>query len=117
MHLVGNHLAEVAGDAAVAETYGVAHHRSSDPDPKRNLTVGFRYLDRFERRERGPWRIARRIATTEWVTAATEAGRWPVPAEGAIGRRAPDDPLYDLLAELSGAAEGTSGPTDGPARP
>ncbi len=64
MHLVANHLATVNGSAAVAETYGIAYHRSSDPDPRRNLTVGFRYLDRLERRDEGPWRIARRIATT-----------------------------------------------------
>jgi hypothetical protein len=102
MHLVGNHLATVVGDAAVAETYGIAHHRSSDPDPRRNLTVGFRYLDRFERRDGGPWLIARRVATTEWVTAATEASRWPVPGEGALGRRGTEDPLYELLAELHG---------------
>jgi hypothetical protein len=100
MHLVANHLATVTGPAAVAETYGVAHHRSTDPDPKRNLTVGFRYLDRFERRDGGPWLIARRIATTEWVTAASEATRWPIPTEGALGRRGADDPLYGLLDEL-----------------
>lgn len=100
MHLVANQLVTLAGDAAVSETYGVAHHRSSDPDPRRNLTVGFRFLDRVERRCGGPWRIARRIATTEWVTAPGEGSRWPVPDDSAVGRRGPDDPIYDLLAEL-----------------
>jgi hypothetical protein len=100
MHLVANHLSTVAGDAAVAETYGISHHRSDDPDPRRNLTVGFRYLDRLERREGGPWRIARRIATTEWVTAPSESSRWEIPATDTVGRRGSDDPLYALLAEL-----------------
>ena len=40
MHLVANHLSTIAGDVAVAETYGISHHRSDDPDPRRNLTVG-----------------------------------------------------------------------------
>ena len=100
MHLVANHLAEISGDAAVAETYGVAHHRSSDPDPRRNLTVGFRYLDRIERRHDGEWRIARRIATTEWVTAPAPGSEWPIPADSAVGARDHSDPLYTLLDEL-----------------
>lgn len=101
MHLVANHLATVRGAAAVAETYGVAHHRSVDPDPRRNLTVGFRYLDRLERRDGGPWLIARRIATTEWVTVPTPGSDWPVPADSAVGRRDGSDPLYALLSELT----------------
>lgn len=100
MHLVANHLATIDGVAAVTETYGVAHHRSSDPDPRRNLTVGFRYIDRFERRGDGPWRIARRIATTEWVTAPAPGSEWPIPTDSAVGRRDRNDPLYLLLDQL-----------------
>jgi hypothetical protein len=102
-HLVGNHLVDFPGDGsaevAVSETYGVAHHRSSDPDPRRNLTVGFRYVDRFERRG-GGWRIARRVATTEWVTAPTPGSTWPVPTDGAVGRRDRRDPLHEMLDDL-----------------
>jgi SnoaL-like domain len=100
VHLVANHLSTIVGDVAIAETYGVARHRSADPDPRRNLSVGFRYLDRLERRDGGPWLIARRIATTEWVTPPPEGPRWPIPDTDVRGRRGPDDPLYDLLAEL-----------------
>lgn len=100
MHLVANHHATVVDDAAVAETYGIAFHRSSDPDPRRNLTVGFRYLDRFERRDDGPWRIATRIATTEWVRTAVPDEAWPIPGDSAVGRRDGDDPLYGLLRAL-----------------
>lgn len=99
MHLVANHMATIRGDAAVAETYGVAHHRSSDPDPRRNLTVGFRYIDRIERRA-DDWRIARRIATTEWVTAPAPGSEWPIPADSAVGRRDGDDPIFEFLREL-----------------
>lgn len=100
MHMVANHLVTIDGDVAVAETYGIAHHRSADPDPRRNLTVGFRYIDRIERRDGGPWRIARRIATTEWVKAPGVGSEWPIPADSAVGRRDRSDPVFQLLAEL-----------------
>lgn len=100
MHFVGNHLATFGGSVAVAETYGVAHHRSSDPAPRRNLTVGFRYVDRLERRNGGPWLIARRIATTEWATAPGAGSEWPIPADSAVGTRDHNDPLYRFLEEL-----------------
>ena len=99
-HLVANQLVEVEGDLARSETYGVAHHRSSDPDPKLNLTIGFRFLDRFERRPGSGWRIARRVATTEWVQAVTPGQAWPIPDGIGVGRRGPDDPLYDLVPEF-----------------
>ena len=100
MHLVANHLATVNGDAAVAETYGIAYHRSIDPDPRRNLTVGFRYIDRLERRDGGPWRIAKRVATTEWVTAPSPGSEWPIPTNSAVGKRDDNDPLFQMLHEL-----------------
>lgn len=100
MHLVANHLATIRNNAAVAETYGIAYHRSSDPDPRRNLTVGFRYIDRLERRDGGPWRIAQRVATTEWVTAPGTGSEWPIPNDSAIGKRDRTDPLYEALNDL-----------------
>src|SRR5436190_257230 len=83
MHFLGNMLVEFDGDdvhTARAETYGIAFHRSADPDPRRNLIIGFRYVDRFERRpvDAGgdpQWRIARRVCTTEWVQVDGPARR------------------------------------------
>lgn len=116
MHLVGNLLVEVAGDVALAETYGVAHHRGRPDEafePRHNLVTGFRFIDRFERRG-GPWRIARRVATTEWVRVDDEAGRWSPPGELRHGARDATDPVYWLVPELGGAqaAEAAPGPTD-----
>ena len=102
MHFVGNLLVEIAGDAAVAETYGVALHRSADPRPQANLVNGFRFVDRFERRGGGPWRIAKRVAVSEWSRVEEAAGRWPIPPELERGRRDRDDALYRCLAELRG---------------
>jgi SnoaL-like domain len=100
MHLVANQLITLSGDRAVSETYGIAHHRSSDPDPRRNLTVGFRYIDLIERRADHIWRIAERVATTEWVTAPSSAERWPIPADSAVGTRDRTDPIHVFLARL-----------------
>lgn len=101
MHFIGNHHSEVKGNAAVAETYGIAIHRSDDPAPHRNLDIGFRYVDRFERRDSGQWRIARRVATTEWVESADPARAFP-PADGIrVGQRNRSDVLYQMLADLS----------------
>jgi hypothetical protein len=94
MHLVANHLAEFAGpDLARAETYGVAYHRSAADDPRGNLTTGFRYVDDFTRRD-GQWRIARRVATTEWVRVDDPAAHWPIPDGMLTGRRDRGDALY-----------------------
>ncbi len=100
MHLVANQLITLSGDRAVTETYGIAYHRSSDPDPRRNLTVGFRYIDLMERRDDRVWRIAERVATTEWVTAPAEGNQWPIPADSAVGVRSTEDPIHQFLARL-----------------
>jgi hypothetical protein len=100
MHFVGNVLVELAGDAAAAETYGISFHRGPSDDPALNLVTGFRFLDRFERRAGGPWKIAARVAVTEWSRRDDAAGRWPVPAHLRRGRRDRADALYALLAGL-----------------
>ena len=69
MHVIANHLVELDAadvDVASSEAYGIAYHWGEPPDdPRRNFTTGFRYLDRFERRD-GEWRIAARSVALEW---------------------------------------------------
>ncbi|MET3961078.1 hypothetical protein ABIE44_001012 [Marmoricola sp. OAE513] len=101
MHLVGNHLSEVDGDQAVAETYGTAVHWGTPADlPAINFTSGFRYVDHFVRTPAG-WRIRERFAVREWtrndagrITAPTGDG----PENGLRGRRDADDP-FELLRQ------------------
>jgi hypothetical protein len=102
MHFVGNVSIEVAGDAAVAETYAIAFHRSRDPRPSLNLLVGVRYVDRFERRG-GEWRIAKRVCVTEWSRVDDEAGRFPIAPGHVTGKRDRSDVLYQMLAEIGRA--------------
>jgi hypothetical protein len=110
MHLVANHLVELHGDVARSEAYGVAHHWAASGEPRLNLTIGFRFLDRVERRD-GDWRIAHRTATTEWVHHVPAEQRWPVPEGIAVGRRDAADPLWGLVPELGGPPPGLRHPT------
>lgn len=99
MHFVGNLLIEISGELAAAETVGIAFHRAEDPRPHLNLITGFRFLDRFERRG-GEWRIAARVAVTEWSRVDDEAGRFLPGAELLQGRRDPTDASYSLFERL-----------------
>jgi hypothetical protein len=101
MHFAGNVLIELAGDVAAAETYGIAFHRGASDEPRFNLITGFRFLDRFERRAGGPWKIAARVAVTEWSRRDDPAGRWPLPPGMRVGRRDRADALYALLEGLA----------------
>jgi hypothetical protein len=97
MHFVGNLLVEVSPDdpdVARSETYGIAFHRGGDDDPRLNLMTGFRYVDRFERRA-GEWRIARRVAVTEWSRVDDREHWWPIPDGMRTGVRDGTDPVYD----------------------
>jgi hypothetical protein len=99
MHVVGNHLAEVVGDVAVAETYGTAVHWGQPADdPRRNFTSGFRYVDHFERRD-GVWAVVERFAVREW-THDDAAVRRDREAPGPAGRRDGHDVVQDLLGRL-----------------
>lgn len=92
MHVVANQLVEVDGDEARSETYGIAYHWGEPPaDHRRNFTTGFRYLDRFARRD-GTWRIARRVAVREWTHVVRPEQQWSIPPErdGRRGQRGVD---------------------------
>lgn len=103
VHVLGNILIELHGDAAAAESYFVAfqEERSADGLPHETLLCG-RYVDRMEKRG-GEWRIAARTVTYDWMRST------PLPQSLAAevfglrqptGGRRPDDPLYSLLAAL-----------------
>jgi hypothetical protein len=106
MHVIGNHLAEMAGDEAVAETYGTAVHWGTPSSEARlNFTTGFRYVDHFVRTPAG-WRIRERFAVREWTRS--DAGRLLAPeGAGPRGRRDGSDPLVVMRqAVLGGRAVG-----------
>jgi 3-phenylpropionate/cinnamic acid dioxygenase small subunit len=65
MHFVANHLADVRGDDATAETYALCVHRGARGGVAREVTVALRYLDRLVRTPAG-WRIARRDVAVDF---------------------------------------------------
>lgn len=102
-HIVGNHLAEVRGDVAIAETYGTAVHWGTPSDDAAvNFVSGFRYVDHLERRE-GRWGIRERWAVREW-TLSTAGRQRPREGEGPTGTRDEHDPLRRLQRRLWGGA-------------
>ena len=62
IHHLTNHVCEIAGDAAHAETYFLYVGRNRDGT---NWAAGGRYEDRLERRG-GQWKIAFRYTIIEW---------------------------------------------------
>jgi hypothetical protein len=72
-HLVGNVMIDVVGDdRARAESYIHVRHVLVDGAGLVQLTVGVRYLDRFERRA-SSWKLSHRTEVMDW-------GRWfPMP--------------------------------------
>lgn len=66
MHLMGNHVAEVHGDTATAETYALAHLVDEPASGPRMRTRGLRYLDELVKRD-GRWLIRRREHILDWM--------------------------------------------------
>jgi ketosteroid isomerase-like protein len=64
VHSISNTLFEVEGDKANGELYVVAYHRTHPPDAK-EIVVGGRYLDRYEKRA-GAWKFIRRSLAMDW---------------------------------------------------
>ena len=98
-HFIGNQLVELGPAAkdrtARCESYGIAHHRRAGGADHKNLITGFRYIDDLERRGLSePWRIARRIAVTEWSRVEPEDSWWSVPDGFTVGARDRTDPVY-----------------------
>lgn len=93
-HFLGQCRIELAGDVAHVETYCDAHHVSHPDDAGvvRDMVLGLRYVDRFERRA-GEWRIARRVCAFDW-SYWTEGTRWSFDDDFTVGRRDRTDVTY-----------------------
>ena len=74
-HLVGNVTVTIDGDRAASESYVHAQHVIEEAGDLKQLVVGGRYLDRFERRN-GEWRISYRTEVIDWGRMVPIAERW-----------------------------------------
>lgn len=123
-HSVANMLIDIDGDRACGETYATVYHRSFptadsnravlgaawlaqggiDPEAAHDLTIGLRYVDRFERRA-GEWRIALRTLIFDWsqVQPTNRVHFGAFTPDTPLGRRGADDLSYRLYATQEGA--------------
>jgi SnoaL-like domain len=91
-HQIHNVLIEFAGDAAVSESYGTAVERARDSDGSLiDNIVGFRYVDRFERRSQGAWLIARRTVVIDWTRTELVDEGWLAKRDFRRGTRNTSD--------------------------
>ncbi|MDQ1429426.1 MAG: hypothetical protein QOF40_28 [Actinomycetota bacterium] len=108
MHFVGPPRVRRDGDRAAVDTYCIAHHisRPADDGTQTDMTLGLRYVDRFERRD-GPWLIAARVCAFDWSrTVAFDPARgFGFEPGWTLGARDRSDITY---ADLSSTAGGTS---------
>lgn len=94
MHVMAQSLIEYqqgSTDVAHVETYALAFHRNSDGPQRLNWITGFRYVDRFERRDvagNGPeWRIAERTVAGDWISVDPTDNHRRFPDGLVTGRR------------------------------
>ncbi|MGE0386981.1 MAG: nuclear transport factor 2 family protein [Gammaproteobacteria bacterium] len=95
MHFLGNQTIELDGDRAWVETYCVAYHRLKPAAgvPAKDMTLGLRYVDRFERRG-GPWKIADRVCAWEWSRIDPVGETYVLPEDSFFGLRNRGDIIY-----------------------
>ena len=93
MHTLGNILIALDGDAAHVESYFHAFHRVLRPAGDRDLIVGGRYVDRFERRS-GVWKISARTVVFDWGRNEPAAESWSSADRFKRGERSRADFVY-----------------------
>jgi hypothetical protein len=108
-HAVTNTLIDLQGDRARAESCFSSFHQSRDADGKLwDEAIRGRYLDRFERRAHGLWKIARRVVLWDWSRVEPSGETWfdrmrlrpGADVRYIFGRRDRQDMLYtDALPE------------------
>lgn len=100
-HNVISSLIEIQGDVAASECYIVVYHRM----PSRSGTdtdhiVGLRYVDRFERRNDGPWLIAHRQLVYDWSRIDPVDREWEFGEAFSVGARDRSDASYVAFEEI-----------------
>lgn len=83
-HYVANHLVEIDGDVAHAETYFIYAAMNKEGAPF--SLMGGRYIDRLEKRDDN-WAIADRCMLAEWAAPAINTIEGSQTSEGGPNRR------------------------------
>ena len=92
-HEITNMLFVIDGDTAQGQLLNTAYHRTGD----REVVIGGRYLDRYERRD-GVWRILHRSLVTDTIEQRATSSAGGFIGKGvARGTKGPDDPVFARL--------------------
>ena len=97
MHFVGNEWIEIFGDVARAEFYVVVSFEIENDGVTSTMARGGRYVDRWERRDGGPWKIAERRLVSAWDRIDPIVARHPARDQYFMGQTVPDDDIYKVL--------------------
>jgi len=81
LHTLGQSVIELKGDIALAETHVASYHRINMGAEERDITLGGRYLDRFQKRN-GEWRVAQRTMLYDWQQDYGRSADW---SQGLMG--------------------------------
>lgn len=104
VHMIGNILIELHGDAAAVESYFLALQQDQDSEGKpRETLLSGRYVDRFERRA-DEWRVAARTVVYDWLrhtALPNDLGAKSFGRRQPVGGKMPDDPIYELRARFT----------------
>jgi ketosteroid isomerase-like protein len=114
-HSITNVLVDLDGDVARVESCFDSAHQSRDADGRlEDEAIRGRYLDLFERRDGGPWKISRRVVVWDWSRVQPAGETWfdrmrqrpGVDDRFVFGRRDRADMVYtfDLPEELADRA-------------
>ena len=101
MHHIAPPTIEIRGTTAVVETYCLLfqHLNPVAPGaPSEKITMGCRYVDRFEKRA-GLWKIAHRVVAYEWLRKewfSEEFAPFPISGDFTVAQRSAQDPVYTL---------------------
>ena len=100
MHFIGNCLVEMTGaDSALTETYFISHRVQGSGDNATCRQGWGRYVDRFEKREDGVWRVARRTVVMDSIIELPVPGARTGGGVTVWGERGPGDFLLQGLTK------------------
>lgn len=92
----------IAGSAAEGEIYTIATHTLDAGGRDVDVTVGGRYLDKYEKRD-GAWGFTERVIVTDWARVADPSStdlRHQITSDTLKGSPGPDDPSHGFFSLL-----------------